>query len=231
MPGGTAFFGGTFNPIHVGHLITARAVAEYLDLARVILIPAGRPPHRWPGELADPRDRLEMVRLAVQDEPRLQASDIEIQQEGITHAIRSVEAYQGRLPPASRLHWIIGADLLMHLGTWHRAREFVDLCQIVTALREGHAVPDFGPLIAAFGPEQIDRIRAGVVPTPRVDISSTEIRWRVRERRSIRYLVPEAVRAYILERGLYRVEAPTAPETRTANRDPGELPPDSGPVE
>ncbi len=209
MLSGIGLFGGSFNPIHVGHVVAARTVAEYLDLGRVILIPAGCPPHRWPGELADAEDRLEMVRLAVEPEPLLEAGGIELQQTGMTHAIRSVESYRARLGPDVRLHWIIGADLLPHLAGWHRIAELADLCQIVTAIRAGFDPPALEPLSHVLRPDQIARLRSGFIPTPRMDVSSTEIRWRVREGRSIRCLVPDAVAAYIACRRLYQ-EVPDA---------------------
>lgn len=201
---GIALFGGTFNPIHFGHLIAARAIAEHFDLARVILIPAAYPPHKWPHELADARHRLEMCRLAVAGEPRLEVSDIELQQGGMNYSIRSVEEFRRALGPDVRLHWIIGADTLAQLRNWHRVRQMVELCRIITAVRPGFERPDLSGLLETLSPEQVTRIRDGIVPTPHIDISATEIRWRVREGRSIRYLVPESVREYILDHGLYR---------------------------
>lgn len=203
MLSGIGLFGGSFNPVHVGHLVAARTVAEYLDLGRVILIPAGCPPHRWPRELADAADRLEMVRLAVENEPLLEAGGIELEQLGMTHAIRSVESYRRQFGPDVRLHWIIGADLLPHLAQWHRISELADLCHIVTVIRVGFD-PPLEPLQPVLRSDQIERIRSGFIPTPRMEVSSTEIRWRVREGRSIRYLVPDAVAEYITRRSLYQ---------------------------
>lgn len=199
-----ALFGGSFNPIHMGHLIAARAVAEHLDISRVILIPAAYPPHKWSHELAGAQHRLAMARLAVAGEPHLEVSDVELRQGGMNYAIRSVEAFRDELGRGVRLHWIIGGDTLLDLRTWHRVREFVDMCRVVTAVRPGFDAPDLSPLLESLSPEQVARVRDGIVPTPRIDISATEIRWRVRERRSIRYLVPEPVREYIEDNGLYR---------------------------
>jgi nicotinate-nucleotide adenylyltransferase len=199
-----ALFGGSFNPIHIGHLISARAIAEHMDLARIIIIPAAYPPHKWSHELADARHRLEMARLAVAGESHLEVSDIELLQAGMNYAIRSVEEFRRILGPDVRLHWIIGGDTLLPLRTWHRVREMVDMCRIITAIRPGFDAPDLSPLLEVLTPQQVARIREGIIPTPRIDISATEIRWRVREGRSIRYLVPEPVREYILDHGLYR---------------------------
>ncbi|GMV97715.1 MAG: nicotinate (nicotinamide) nucleotide adenylyltransferase [Phycisphaerae bacterium] len=201
---GVALFGGSFNPIHFGHLIAARAIAEHLSLARAILLPAAYPPHKWSSELAPAEHRLAMTRLAVEGEPLLEASDVELRQGGINYSIRTVEAFRQELGGDVRLYWIIGGDTLPDLHMWHRIREMVDLCRIVTAVRPGFETPDLAPLLSVLSPQQVARIREGIISTPRVDISSTEIRWRIREGRSIRYLVPESVRAYIADHGLYR---------------------------
>jgi len=201
---GVALFGGSFNPIHFGHLIAARAIAEYLDLERVILIPAAQPPHKWSHQLAQAHHRLEMCRLAVAGEPRLEVSDTEFQQGGMNYSIRSVQEFRRTLAPDIRLYWIIGADTLPMLRHWHRLREMLELCRIITAARPGFEHPDLSGLLETLSPEQVNRIRDGILPTPHIDISATEIRWRVREGKSIRYLVPEPVREYILDHDLYR---------------------------
>jgi nicotinate-nucleotide adenylyltransferase len=204
MGGNVALYGGSFNPIHIGHLITARAVAEQFDLRRVLFISAGMPPHRWAHELASAADRHEMVRLAVAGEPCLEASDVELRQEGMTYSMRSVEACRSEFGPNTRLYWIIGADVLPGIGSWHRIGEMMDSCQIVTTVRAGGEIPDLSLVASVLTPTQLERLRAGIVSTPRVDVSATEIRWRIREGRSIRYLVPEPVREFIEQRGLYR---------------------------
>ena len=214
MGGSVALYGGSFNPIHIGHLITARAVAEQFEIRRVLFLPAGLPPHRWAAELAGAADRHEMVRLAVAGEPCLEASDIELHQEGMTYSMRSLEVCRQAFGPNTRLYWIIGADVLPNIGAWHRIGEMVEACQIVTAVRAGTETPDLSGLTGVLTMPQLDRIKAGIISTPRVDVSATEIRWRVREGRSIRYLVPESVREYIEAHGLYRDPAREATPPR-----------------
>ena len=214
--GGVALFGGSFNPIHCGHLIAARSVAEHLGLARVILIPAGIPPHKRSRQLADGRDRLEMARLAIEGEPGFEVSDFELRQEGLNYSIRTVEAFRQMLGPDARLHWIIGADTLLELHTWYRTRELVDLCRMVTAVRPGYDTPDLSHLLQVLSPEQVQRLREGIVPTPRIDISASSIRARIQAGLSIRYLVPDPVRDYIFSRGLYgAVREDAAPNAST----------------
>jgi nicotinate-nucleotide adenylyltransferase len=197
-------YGGSFNPIHNGHLIVARAVAERLNLDHVILLPSARPPHKGDRKLLDGEHRGVLVKLAIIDEPLFEFSDFDLTREGPSYTIETVNHFRESLGSQAELHWIIGADSLSELTTWHRARELVDACRIVTAARLGWDAIDWIPLRAMLSDAQVAALQAGVLPTPRIDISSTDIRRRVREGRSIRYLVPDPVRSYIEINGLYR---------------------------
>jgi nicotinate-nucleotide adenylyltransferase len=215
MQGGIGLFGGSFNPIHIGHLIVARSMLEQLGLRRMVLIPSANPPHKHGlTELADATDRLKMVRLAISGEAGFEADDIEIRRSGPSYTILTVQDYRKALgqrtgnepAPVSAeppLYWIIGGDSLPELHTWYRIRELVEQCRIVTAARPGYERPDLTPLQALLTVRQIQDLRDAVLPTPRIDISATDIRRRIREERSIRYLVPENVREYIESRRLY----------------------------
>ncbi len=196
-------FGGSFNPIHVGHLIASRAVAEQLCLDRLYLIPASVPPHRTAKSLAAPEHRLAMLRLAVQGEPLFEISDFEIGRAGPSYTILTVEEFGRRLGAQAELFWLIGADSLPELAHWYEAQRLVDACQIVTAARPGHE-PDLAQLRSRFSPEQVERLKAGILQTPRIDVSASEIRRRSGEGLSIRYLVPDAVADYITTHGLYK---------------------------
>jgi len=204
---GIILVGGSFNPIHLGHLIVARAVAEQLALARVVFIPSGNPPHKPGNHLADAADRLAMARLAVADESGLEVSDVEIGRSGPSYTILTVEAYRQNLAPGQSLFWLIGSDTLTELHTWHRARELVDMCRIVTAVRPGFESPDLSVLEPTLSPEQVRQLQVDILPTPRIDISATDIRHRIAKGRSIRYLVPDTIREYIENHRLYRYEA------------------------
>ncbi len=201
---GVALYGGSFNPIHHGHLIVARAVAEHLGLARVVLIPAAKPPHKEGQPLADARDRLEMCRLAVAGEPLLEVSDLEFHRDGPSYTFDTVSEFRRRLGAEETLCWIIGADTLPELHLWYRIRELVDRCRIVTAVRPGYDAPDLSPLLEKLSVIQVARLQQDIIATPGIDISATDIRDRVRQGRSIRYLVPEAVCGFIERRQLYR---------------------------
>jgi len=197
-------YGGSFNPIHNGHLIVARAVAERLHLDRVIMLPSARPPHKGDRQLLDAGHRAEMVRLAITGEPLFEFSDYDLTRDGPSYTIDTVTHFCELLGPHVELHWIIGADSLAELTTWYRVSELVEACRIVTAARPGWDTIDWTPLRKKLSDAQIAALQAGVLQTPRIDISSTDIRRRIREGQSIRYLVPDAVQQYIETRALYR---------------------------
>jgi nicotinate-nucleotide adenylyltransferase len=198
-------FGGTFNPVHVGHLIVARAVAEQLGAQRVALVPSAIPPHKaCPGIRAE--DRLAMLKLAVQDDELFEVNPTELQRPGPSYTIDTLAVLRRLHGPQVELVWVVGLDMLVELPAWHRAAELVEQARIVTAMRPpapGNLDDILSPLLAAFGPDRAARLRADILPTPLIEISATQIRQRVRQRRSIRYLVPDAVAQYIERQGLY----------------------------
>jgi nicotinate-nucleotide adenylyltransferase len=197
-------YGGSFNPIHNGHLIVARSVAECLKLDRVILLPSARPPHKSDRKLLDAGHRAAMVKLAIEGETLFEFSDFDLTREGPSYTIDAVAHYQTMFGPQVELHWIIGADSLAELTTWYRVSELVDACRIVTAARPGWDAIDWTHLCAVLSDAQVSVLQAGVLPTPRIDVSSTDIRRRVRDGQSIRSLVPDSVRSYIERNALYR---------------------------
>jgi nicotinate-nucleotide adenylyltransferase len=201
---GILLFGGSFDPIHHGHLIVCRYAAEALDLERVVLIPGASPPHKRQAKLSPAADRLELCRLAVRDDRLFDVSDWEARQPGPNYTLHTVIHFRETLPPGTRLHWLIGMDSLAELSSWHRVGELAALCTLVVAGRPGFQWPDRGALIESLSAEQIRELEIHTLDSPLIDISATEIRARVRSGRSIRYLVPEPVRTAIERRGLYR---------------------------
>ena len=198
-----ALYGGTFDPIHFGHLIAARSVAEQLGAARTIFIPSATPPHKAATTLAPAEHRLEMVRRAVADEPGFEVSDCEIRRAGPSYTIDTVRHFRAVCGDEATLHWIIGADSLAELASWYRGDALADACHITTAQRPGFDAADLTPLRPRLSAAQVDAVRRGILNTPRIDISSTEIRRRIAAGLSVRYLLPESVRAYLLDLALY----------------------------
>jgi nicotinate-nucleotide adenylyltransferase len=191
--------GGSFDPVHVGHLHIARQARRRLDLDPVVFVPAGRPPHKLDQALTGPDHRFEMVRLALDGEPHFTLSRIDLDRPGPCYSVDTVRLMQERWGPEARIHFLIGADSLVDLPGWYRPRQLLELCQVVAVGRPGYRVD-----LAA-----LERRFAGAPPVillesmPLVDVSSTDIRRRVAEGRSIEGLVPPAVAAYIKTHGLY----------------------------
>ncbi|MBI1826459.1 MAG: nicotinate (nicotinamide) nucleotide adenylyltransferase [Planctomycetes bacterium] len=200
-------YGGSFNPIHFGHLISARAVAESRGLDRVIFLPGRTPPHKQCELMLDAEHRAEMVRLAIAGEPAFEFSDHDLRLDGPCYTIDTIEHFRNCLDKEAQLCWIIGADSLSELPTWHRATELIEQCEILTAFRPGWDQPDWERLERAFSSDLMKRLRSGVVSTPRIAISSTDIRTRIACGRSIRYLAPESVHDYIECNHLYQQES------------------------
>lgn len=196
-------FGGSFDPIHNGHLISAISVAEKIQAASILLIPSGRPPHKLDRRLASGAERLEMCRRAVEGDSRFDVSDWELQQPGPNYTFLTVRHYRAAMPSAA-LYWLIGQDSLLELPTWYCAAELADMCTLVTAARPGYASPDWSRLRANFSASQIERLAAHVFETPQIEIDATALRRRVAGGKSIRYFVPRAVEQYIQTEGLYR---------------------------
>ncbi len=196
-------FGGTFNPIHHGHLIIARSVRERLELDRLVFIPSAKPPHKQDERLAPAEARLAMVRLAVEGEPGFNVDDVEIRREGPSYTVLTVEAYHQRAGTSVELFWLIGGDTLPELATWYRIEDLVGMCRFVTAVRPGFESPDLTSLMERLPLPRVRQLESDILETPCIDISSTEIRRRIADGRSIRYLVPERVRDYVDEQGLY----------------------------
>lgn len=204
MPSKIALYGGSFNPIHHGHLIIARHLVEELALDRLIFLPSAQPPHKTGATLAPADHRAAMVRLAIANEPVFEYSDVDLTGAGPSYTIDTVAHFRQTLGMDIILYWIIGADSLAELTTWYRVRALVDSCRIITAGRPGWETIDWSQLRARLSEDQIAVLQSGMLDTPLIDISATDIRRRVRAGKSIRYLVPDAVRNYIDTHGLYR---------------------------
>ena len=201
---GILLFGGSFDPIHHGHLIVSRFAAEQLGVERVVLIPSPSPPHKQRTILAPVADRLDLCRLAVAGDPLFEVSDWESQQSGPSYTLRTIEHFRATLPAEMRLFWLIGMDSLVELPTWYRIGELVKTCTLVTVGRPGFEWPNQEALLQFISGEHLRELEAHTLISPLIEISATRIRERVRTGQSIRYLVPEAVRQAIAARGLYR---------------------------
>lgn len=193
--------GGTFDPIHLAHLVTAEAALEQLGLERVIFIPAGLPPHKLDREITPAELRYEMVKLAVASNDRFEVSRIELERAGPSYSVDTVEAMR-RLMPGAKLYFITGTDAILGLDTWQDPQRLLRLCQFVAARRPGFDEPGIGEAFGAI--EERYGCRILRIEAPGIDVSSSDLRRRVRQGRSLKYLVPDAVADYIQKHGLYR---------------------------
>ena len=194
--------GGSFDPVHIGHLIIAQDAAERLGLSEVVFIPAAVPPHKQHLQRLDSEHRLKMLRLAVESNPIFSVSDLEIRRGGVSYTVDTLMALREVHPDAALL-LIVGSDTLVDLHTWHKTEEILELCEVVTFLRPGEdsleTIAEKIPLPA----QQKERLLKNVIDAHRIEVSSSEIRKRLEEGEGIRYLVPPEVDTYIYEHSLY----------------------------
>ncbi|MEG1914335.1 MAG: nicotinate-nucleotide adenylyltransferase [Acidaminococcaceae bacterium] len=193
--------GGTFDPIHNGHLETAEFVYQQLELDKIIFIPAYIAPHKVGIEVASAPDRFAMTVLATRECPHFTVSEMELVRQGISYTYDTVVALLEEYGKDYDLYLIIGADSVTGLDTWHRIEELLRLCKFVAATRPGFA-PTVDKVIEYFG--ELGRTQITWLNTPEMDISSTDIRQRIRAQQAITGLVPPAVEQYILTKDLYR---------------------------
>lgn len=208
--------GGTFDPIHVGHLAIAEEAREALGLARILFVPASLPPHRPAGSVSPAADRAAMVGLAIEGNAAFELSLIELDRPGPSYTSDTIDAIAARERAAGRepdLTFILSAETLHDLPTWHAPERLLDACRIAVVPRVGYPAPDAAWLGTRF-PGREDRF--AILSGPHLGISSTAIRERVAAGRSIRYLVPPAVRQYIGDHGLYTSQP--HPQRRTSTR-------------
>jgi len=208
-------FGGTFNPIHYGHLRTAEEVVEALRLTRLWFIPAALPPHKTGRQIPAFETRLEMTRLAVGRHPRISVSDIEGRRPGRSYSIETLRQVRQEYGKEWELYFILGLDAILEITTWKDYRELFTLCHFVVLDRPGYdrgqlevvlrreVHPQFQALPEAAGFQHPGGAKVYFLATTLLDISATRIRGLVGQGRSSRYLLPERVRRYIIRNKLY----------------------------
>ncbi len=198
-------FGGTFNPIHTGHLIIAQEVTFQLQLDKTLFIPAGIPPHKQNEDLADAASRKKMVEIAIAGNGRFEAEPFELQQSEISYTIRTLEYLQGKYP-AAKFTLIVGADMVFDLAQWREAMRIVEMIDSIAAVRRPGS---------SFSAEDMRRLAENLhgyhnkivaIEAPQIAVSSSMIRSRVRNQAPIHYLVPDGVEEYIRQNHLYSAE-------------------------
>ncbi|MFA6669720.1 MAG: nicotinate-nucleotide adenylyltransferase [Bacillota bacterium] len=200
--GKIGIMGGTFDPIHYGHLVTAEAAREKFCLDKVVFVPSGNPPHKKDKPISPGMDRANMTVLAIANNPYFEVSDIELKREGCTYTVDTLKGFIKIYDEDVQFYFITGADAVMEILTWKDVSTILKLCRIVSAYRPGSDINKFKSMVDEL--ERVYRSNIHMIEVPALAISSTEIRRRVREGITIKYLLPEKVEDYILKKGLYR---------------------------
>lgn len=196
--------GGTFDPIHYGHLVLAEGVRDSLDLEKILFIPTGDPPHKRDRQVTPARTRLAMVKLAIADNPWFETSDMEVRRPGTSYTVDTLERLRDAYGDACEWYFITGADAIVDILSWKDVERIADLCAFVAAARPGtnkERLRNFLDDLPGYLQNKVH-----VIQVPALQISSTDIRRKVSAQRTVRYLLPAAVETYIHRHGLYRKE-------------------------
>ena len=198
-------FGGTFDPIHQAHLAVAESARDAFALPRVLFIPAAQPPHKPDRRVSDPEHRLAMVEAAIAGNPAFEASRMEIERGGMSYTVDTLEALRAMFD-GQRLALILSAESFAGLATWREPERVLDLAELIVAPRDGYPDADTD-LVAREFPGVAARVT--FLDGPRMRLSASDIRARAAAGRSVRYLVPDAVAAYIGDHALYQTDRRT----------------------
>jgi len=196
-------FGGTFDPVHLGHTTVAKSAAEYIKADRVIFIPAKRSPLKSISPRVSDIDRMRMLSLAVAGNEKYEISDYEISKPMPSYTINTVRYFKSVYGAEYNLYWLVGADSLDELVHWYRITELIDECNVAMMYRADYDKPDFSKYKDIWGTERVEKLHGNVIPTPLVNISSTEIRKRISSGAEFAQMLDSAVFTYISEKRLY----------------------------
>lgn len=204
LRGRIGLYGGSFDPVHRGHLEVARSARRAHGLERVVFLPTARNPMKPRGPRASNADRAAMLRLALQDEPALFVSPLELERAGTSYTVETLRAIREQVEPEAELYFVMGSDCLPDFPRWFRVRELFELAHICVVEREGFALRDLATLEPALEPELVLRLRRDFVARPPIPSSSTASREAAKAGRPEDGDLPEAVARYVREHGLYR---------------------------
>jgi len=197
-------FGGTFDPIHLGHTAVVAQASHHLDAETVVFVPARRSPLKNAAPKATDADRVAMIGLAIADHPGWRVSDCELQRPPPSYTIDTILHFRALDGDSAQLHCLIGADTVQELPNWHRIDQLLDLCTVVAMVRAGCPRPDFARFIPLWGTDRARQLQEHVIETPLVDISSTSVRQRLAAGQDVGGMLHPSVMDYIRTHGLYR---------------------------
>jgi nicotinate-nucleotide adenylyltransferase len=193
--------GGTFDPVHIGHLVTAEEARQQFALDYVIFVPTGVPPHKASGQVTSPEHRYLMVTLAVMSNPSFVVSRVEVDRKEPSYTVETVRHFAETEAPGANLFFITGADAILEILTWKDYAALMQLCTFIAVSRPGYSLDRLRETAGRHGPDLLQKVH--LLEIPALAISSTFIRERVALGRTIKYLTPEPVEQYIQKHGLY----------------------------
>jgi nicotinate-nucleotide adenylyltransferase len=196
-------FGGTFDPVHTGHIEVAQAAAEKIGASKVTFIPARRSPHKEQKPAAPDNDRIAMLKLAVAGKKLFQISPIELNRAEPSYTIDTIRHFRQKLGAHCQLCWLIGSDMLRDLPRWHKINELMKECTICVMNRGGFDRPDFDSLAGKISAENIEKLRQNMLETPLIEISSTDIRQKISQNQAVSKFLHPDVLNYIKKHRLY----------------------------
>jgi len=197
-------FGGSFDPIHIGHTGVARVAAQQLQAETVVFIPAKCSPLKGALPRASDDDRLKMIELAIQTEPDFAVNNCELRRPAPSYTLDTVRQFQASYGPETSIHWLLGADSVDDLVYWYRIDALIDACHVSVMYRGGYEAPTFDKYTSLWGPERVEKLRANIVETPSIDISSTQIRKRITAGEEVSDMLHPKVTDYVRRHDLYR---------------------------
>ena len=196
-------YGGSFDPIHLGHLTMAAYAIDYLHAETLIFIPAARSPHKMTVPIASPSQRIEMVRMVIEGMDRYQVSECELNRPQPSYTFDTICEFRLRYGPEAVLYWLVGADAVPELPRWFRIDELLDLCRVCILCRAGFEISSLQTLEGQLSRRHIEQLGRDVIPTPLVDISSSQIRQKIALGQDVRAFLPPRVWEFIRQNQLY----------------------------
>jgi nicotinate-nucleotide adenylyltransferase len=199
-----ALFGGTFDPVHLGHTTVAADALEHIGAEKMIFVPAKRSPLKGFLPRANDNHRLNMISLAIAGEKNFHVSDYELKRSAPSYTLETIRKFQADYGDETSIHWLIGADGVDDLAYWYKITELIDACNLTTMYRAGCEPPNFVRFEEIWGRQRIDKLQRNIIQTPLVDISSTEIRDITAKKGDFSKMLHPAVADYIRKYGIYQ---------------------------
>ena len=196
-------FGGSFDPIHRGHIIVAKSAAKQIGSDKVVFIPARRSPHKEFFPNAGDNARLDMISIAISAENTFQVSDCELKRSDPSYTIDTIRFFRQTYPDDTQFYWLVGADMLAELPKWYEIRSIIDECNLSIMDRGGMDAPDMTALEGVITSERVEKLKKNMISTPLEEVSSTEIRAKLAQGQDVSELLDADVLAYIRENRLY----------------------------